>query len=241
MSDARSLPSELRASDPARWESELLDRVKEMSADDPLIGAKIGGRELAQRLIEAMATDHGVHVESLLCATGSLAGYSCQAAVRARNRAEGRNELAGFTEARTTDGQTFLFGDVLNRFLVEDELSIWSLAAGIAQACGCANLPDIDAIFRHAAESLGREDFGVPRLPEDHPVHELPRTYLERLWPQVSPLIERFCPDPDHRPTLLGVAIQDLLKQTKEALDPCLALHVIMESAIPMSKVNLGS
>jgi hypothetical protein len=81
--------SGLRTSDPARWEAQLLERVKEMAPSDPLIGAKVGGKELAARLIEAMKTDRGVHAESLMCAAGALAGYSCQAAVRAINRSQG--------------------------------------------------------------------------------------------------------------------------------------------------------
>jgi hypothetical protein len=211
-----------------------------MSARDPLAGAKLGGAELAERLIAGMAKDGGVHVESLMCAAGALAGYSCQAALRAQNRAEGRDELAQFTVAETTDGQRFFFGDALNKFLAEGKLSVWSLAAGGARGCGCSKMPDIEAIFAHVAESVGGEDFGVPRLPRDHPVHKLPRAYLEELWPRFAPMVERFCPDPVQRPALLGLALQELLSQTKQALDPCLALLVIMESAIPMSKVDLS-
>jgi hypothetical protein len=129
---------------------------------------------------------------------------------------------------------------MLNKFVAEDKLSVWSLAAAGAQDCGCAKFPDINAIFKHVAESVSSENFGIPRLPPDHPVHDLPRAYLERFWPQFSPMIERFCPSPDHRPALLGLAIQELLSQTKAVLDPCLALQIVMESAIPMSKVNIA-
>ena len=232
---------ELRAHDPERWEASLLERVKEMSPTDSLIGAKIGGKELATRLVDVMTVNQGVHVESLMCATGALAGYSCQAAVRAKNRAQGLDELAQLTVAQTSDGRTFLFGDLLNRYLAEGKLSVWSLAAGEAQNAGCANIFDIHAIFKHVAESLGTELFGVPRLPEDHPVHELPRAYLERLWPKFFPMVERFCPNPDHWPVLFGLALQELLLQTKSVLDPCLSLLVIMESAIPMSKVIMSA
>jgi len=233
-----AVASDLRRIDPERWEASLLDRVKEMSAEDPLIGAKIGGKELAHRLIDAMTDQRGVHVESLMCAAGALAGYSCQAALRAKNRAAGAYELAEFTEARTSDGQTFFSGDALNKYLAEDQLSIWSLAAGGAQACGCTNFPDVRAIFSHVAESIGKDHFGVPRVSPEHPVHELPRVYLERLWPRFRPMMERFCPEPTQRPALFGVAVQELLKQTKGALDSCIALQIVMESAIPMSKVN---
>jgi hypothetical protein len=232
--------SDLRATDAARWESELLKRVAEMSANDPLIGAKVGGKELAERIIKAMENERGVHVESLFCASGALAGYACQASLRAKNQAMQLNELAHFTEARTSDGRVFLFGDALNKFLAEHELSVWSLAAGRAQALGCTQFPDIGDIFRHVSESIGNETFGVPRLPPDHPVHELPQTYLERFWPIFSPMIERFCPNADHRPSLVGFAIQELLTQTKDALDASLALQIVMESAIPMSKVKVA-
>lgn len=233
--------SDLRASDSARWEAALLERVKEMTPNDPLIGAKVGGKELAPRLIEAMKDHRGVHVESLLCAAGALAGYSCQAAVRARNRALGIDECSGLTLAKASDGRTFLFGDPLNKYLAENELSVWGIAAGGAQDAGCTRILDISAIFKHVAASVGSSNFGVPRLPDGHPVHEHPPSYLERFWPRFAPMIARFCPNPDHWPILLGLALQELISQTRGALDPCVALQVVMESAVPMSKVSLNA
>ena len=89
-----TLPSVLRAADPERWEAELLQRVEERSGEDPLIGAKIGGKELAERMMAMMKTERGVHIESILGALGSLAGYSCQASVRALARSQGLDETA---------------------------------------------------------------------------------------------------------------------------------------------------
>ena len=222
----------LRATDPERWEASLLERVREMSPSDPLIGAKIGGKELASRLIEAMKSDHGVHVESLMCAAGALAGYSCQAAVRAKNRSQGIDEFAGLTVASTKDGKTFLFGDPINKYVAEGELSVWSIAAGGAQACGCTSFVDVNDIFAHVAKTVGAADFGVPRVPDGHPVHEQPFAYLVRLWPLFFPMINRFCPQPEHWSVAFSLSIQELLLQTKAALDPCVALRVVMESAI---------
>lgn len=227
------------ASVASHWESALLEQVKTMTPGDPLIGAKVGGKHLAALLIEAMKVDGGVHVESLMCAAGALAGYSCQAAVRAKNRARGQDEVALLAVVTTKDGQRLFFGDSLNRYLAEDQLSVWSLTAGGAQASGCDQLPDLAPIFRHTAECAGEPAFGVPRLPDGHPVHASPREYLDRLWPKFSSLVERFCPDPDHWPLLLGLAIQNLLSQTKGVLNPCISVQIVMESAIPMSKVEL--
>lgn len=231
----------LRSTDSARWEASLLDRIKEMSPNDPLIGAKIGGKELALRLLEQLKTDKGIHVESLMCAAGALAGYSCQATVRAKNRAQGLEELASLSVATTDDGRTFVFGDFLNKYLAESEMSVWSIAAGGAEACGCTQILDVNDIFLHVANTIGTSQFGVPRLPEGHPIHEQPQEYVTRLWPVLFPMVERFCPEPDHWPMLFGIAIQDLLFQTKGTLNPCVALRVVMETAVPMSKVPLSS
>ncbi len=58
----------------------IADRKKE----DPLIGVKIGAKEINHRIILALGkTDpKGAHVGSLLTILGSLAGYSCQMVAR---------------------------------------------------------------------------------------------------------------------------------------------------------------
>lgn len=234
---APSMTNARRSSDPARWEAALLERIKEMSPSDPQIAPKVCGKELAARLLEQLKTERGVHVESLMCAAGALAGYSCQATVRAKNKTQGLDELSSLSIATTDDGRQFLFGDLLNRYLAESDMSVWSIAAGGAEACGCAKRLDLDGIFIHVANNIGTPQFGIPRLPEGHPVHEQPQAYVTRLWPIMFPMVERLCPEPDHWPMAFGIAIQDLQFQTKGVLDPCIALTVLMESAIPMSKV----
>lgn len=237
-----SLSSTLRAANPELWEAELLQRVKEMCGKDPLIGAKIGGKELAQRMIVAMKTERGVHLESILGALGSLAGYACQASLREQARAQGLDETANFqVRAQGADGKVYFFGDALNKPLAEDPYSVWSLAAGGAQAAGCKKVPDIHEIFSHVASTIGGPEFGVPRLPPDHPIHGTPLHYVESFWPKLLPMISKFCPDPAQWPFLLGLAIQNIMSEGKGVLDPCLALKIVMECAIPMSKIELGA
>lgn len=212
-----------------------------MSGEDPLIGAKVGGKELAQRMMAEMKTERGVHIESILGALGSLAGYSCQASVRARALSQGLDETALFTHAECTDGKVYFFGDDLNRPLAEDQHSIWSIAAGGAQAAGCEDIPDPGDVFTHVANTVGSSEFGLPRLPPEHPLHDTPLNYVEAFWPKLFPMISKFCPNPEHWPTLLGLAIQDIMSQGRGVIDPCLALKIVMECAVPMSKVDLGA
>jgi hypothetical protein len=236
-----TLPSTLRTANPERWEAELLQRIAEMSGNDPLIGAKVGGKELAQQMLAAMRTERGVHLESTLGVLGSLAGYSCQASVRAIARAQGLDETANFMQAEGVDGKVYFFGDALNKPLAEDQYSVWGIAAGGAQAAGCRNIAEPDDVFAHVAATVGSPEFGLPRLSPEHPMHDTPLNYLEAFWPKFFPMISRFCPDPAHWPILLGLAIQDIMSQGKDVLDPCIALKIVMECAVPMSKVDRGA
>ena len=94
-------------------------------------------------------------------------------------------------------------------------------------------------MFRHTAAVLGSESFGVPRLPAAHPVQAMPLEYADRLWPQVRPVLAEFAGEPRLWPVAAGLAIQDLMAQTRGQLPPEVAARIVMESAIPVSKVPI--
>ncbi len=217
----------------------LLRAVEAQRKTDPYIGAKIGGKEVLHRLMSAFKNERGVHVESVLSALGALAGYACQADLRARALAAGQPEKAVFMVVETAKGQRYFFGDALNRLLVEEPISVWGLAAGAAQHLGCSPLPDVQEMFAHVAKTVGEADFGVPRIPEDHRPSDLPAGYLKTLWPALLPVLKTFCKSPAEWPLLYASAIQNLMEMAKDVLGPELALRIVMESAIPMSKVDL--
>jgi hypothetical protein len=114
-------------------EEALLHQIAERSKIDPLIGAKIGSKEKTQRLLAGMKTERGVHIESLLCALGAIAGYACQASVRALALSRGMVETGLLVSVATKDGKTYCFGDELNKPLAESKYSVWGLSAGAAQ------------------------------------------------------------------------------------------------------------
>jgi hypothetical protein len=132
----------------------LLRQIAARSKSDPLIGAKIGSKEITQRLVAAMKTERGVHIESLLCAVGSLAGYSCQAAMRAQVVAHALPGSGVLTSVEAKDGTTYFFGDYLNKPLVESQYSVWSIAGGGAQQAGCTKLLDVSEIFEGVRNSV---------------------------------------------------------------------------------------
>nr|WP_315469192.1 hypothetical protein [uncultured Undibacterium sp.] len=209
---------------------------------DPLFAVKKAGKEIASKLFMAMSTEKGIHLESLLSALGALAGYACQVSVREdfvvrQGRAE--NDVFILVHSKQ-NSDTYYFGDLLNRPLAESRYSVWSLASGATQKLGLQELIDLHDIFKHVTATLGTVDFGVPRIADEHKAKEIPLNYVSFLWPQLFPLAQNFCPNPTDWPIIFGVAIQEILFASKDLIAPNLALTIVMESAVPMSKIYLS-
>jgi hypothetical protein len=232
------------------WFDRLLGRRKPLPNDKPrtqdlpadaFTGARKASREVLGLVMSALRDQRGIHLESLFCALGALAGRACQESVRARALAEGRPADALFEIVTTSGGQAYYFGDALNQPLAEDRVSLWSLVAGAAAHDGARQLPDLNDIFAHNARVLGGEQFGVPRLPPEHPVQGRPIDYASKLWPSVRPVVAEFAGEPRMWPVSIGLAIQELMAQTRGNLPPEIVARIVMESAIPVSKIPAGS
>ena len=234
------------APEPVKTHAEMVDdalqnALREREHTNPMAGAQVGAKEIYQQLLGGMADEKGVHTESLLCALGALAGYACQASLRAQAVAANMAETAAFQVVKTTDGKQYFFGDPLNNLLANSQFSVWALAGGAAQHNGATVLPDLHEIFEHTASTVGDDGFGIPRVPENHSACDLPINFLKIIWPELFPTIKRFCPDPAGWPVLYGFAIQEAMDASKAVIDPATALKIVMESAVPMSKVDLPS
>jgi hypothetical protein len=217
----------------------LFEALRVRRATEPLVGARLGAEEISQGLLQALSDGRGVHGESLLAVVGGLAGQAAQASLRACALAEGRPEMADFQVVRTTDGDTFLIGEPLTRVLAGGEFSLWSLAAAAALQQGCQALPDPAELFGHAIDTLGSEAFGVARVPTQHQPSPAALQSLPALWPAVLPTVRRFCADPAEWPVLFALLAQQTITLTKDVIDPCLALVLVMETATAQAKVPL--
>ncbi|MBM3603097.1 MAG: hypothetical protein FJX22_04910 [Alphaproteobacteria bacterium] len=223
----------------------MLHAIREKSTEDPLIGAKIGAKEILNMFLQSMKEDKGVHVESLLCALGSLGGIATQASIRAQNISNSLPETASLSCAESNNGSKFYFGDDLNHVLAGDPYSVLSLAAAEAEFIGAKDISKnyisiVKELLVYSTETMGGEKYGIPRLPQNHMPASNPIEYA-KLWPVIKPKIELFCPNPSHWPVLFGLAIQKTLDESKDVVDTAIALQIVMESAVPMSKIDLDS
>src|SRR3989344_4962863 len=172
----------------------LVDAVRARSKEDPFVGAKVGAKEVFQRVLVGLK-----------------------------------------------DAKGYYFGDPLNNLLAGDQHSVWSVVGGAAQHAGASEFPDLNEIFQHTSTVLGSDQFGVPRMPDGKNAGDLPASYLKALWPHLFPTVKLLCPDPARWPLLFGLAVQEAVYAGKEAIDPGVAFRIVMESAVPMSKIDLSS
>jgi hypothetical protein len=223
--------------DTTKWAA-LKSAIEAQKKTDPLVGLKIGAKEINQRLINGLKNEKGVHIESFLTVLGALAGFSCQMSVREEMKAGMKPGQQGFVIADGADGKKYYFGDALNKPLAEDKYSIWSVAAGTTQKLG-APAPDVTDIFKHVAATVGGGSFGVPRTPNGNSAGDLPVNYLKVIWPNIFPVVTRFCDRPSEWPVLFAIAVGEALTMGKDIVNPGMGAAIVMESAIPMSKIDL--
>lgn len=239
--EVEALMANLDRDSAASREAAIISGILKAEEERPLSAAAFAAKEVSHHVLAVLKNERGVHAETAFAVLGALAGYACQAAVRAQHAATGGTTPLPLNDALIADGRHFFFGDALNRPLAETKLSVWSLAAGAAQQAGCKALPDISEIFGHVSKNLGSPQFGVPRVPEQNrPGVTIDQT-LKALWPKLQPLVQKVCLDPMHWPIAYSLAIQELFQSTKGLLDPGIALSIVMETAIPSSKIDLGS
>jgi hypothetical protein len=206
---------------------------------DPYLGAKSAGREVYLQVRGTFDLgDSRLHARSLLCALGAIAGRACQASVRAQSLAAGKEPDAPFRVIVGEDGRTYLSGDALVRALAEDRMSVWNLAAAAARHHGARSLPDLEEIFEYNARIVGTQKFGLPRLSPEHSVSGLPAEFAGRLWPAVEGVV-RMTGDPKLWPIAAGLAVQEAIAATRDLVAPEIAVKIVMESAIPVSRMPI--
>jgi hypothetical protein len=195
---------------------------------------------IADWLMRELKDQRGIHCETLLTVIGALAGYAAQQALWEGMVKPGKLAIAqAFRVVETPSGATYFFGDTLDSLLISMEpkhVSVWKIVAGGVLATGGEHLPNVNDLLRHSAATAGTSAFGLPRLPDDHLPSILPRAALERFWPDARMLLA--LSEPLQWPLLMAHAAQKLMLAMKGSIAPDLAVKIVMEAAVPMSRVD---
>jgi hypothetical protein len=210
------------------------------------IDAEVLDSEPAHLLSNLYATEYPPHsllserspVPSMLNALGACAGFAAQVAVwRELVLPTKRNPGEFFIYAITKSRETFFFGEAINLFLfstMPDRVSFLSLAT--VALSDASELFDIGELASHVSWTLGTQGFGRPRVPPSVKLPELPRGALTRTWSKAAHVLRDI--PPAEWPALLGAAAYNIIRANQKLLPPPLALRVLLEAAVPMSKLN---
>jgi hypothetical protein len=241
---------------PRTWQSEraqFLDHPDVLTKARVLLksgiagtGKKYDAAEVAGNIVELVFGEtrdsRGVHCETALTTLGALGGFAVQMGIREEFVKSGKiTNAKAFTTVKTKDGSTFFFGDLLNEGLWtsrQGQYSVWTMVCGAAHHLGATSLPDLKEIFAHVASSVGADNFGIPRLPSQNMPRHLPIELLNKFWNPVRIHLVTSVSSPGQWPLVLGLAAQQAIVKTKDVIAPGLAARIVMEAAVPMSKVD---
>jgi hypothetical protein len=206
-------------------------------------------RELIDWLQNELRRGRETQQEAVLCALGALAGYAAQQAIREALVKTGKLTLdQAFAVIETRSGEVFFFGELLNAVIVAKDggrhnggngaghASIWKIVSESGFEAGAINLPDVTDVIKHCAATVGRDEFGIPRVPDVHMPNILPREAVSRFWPAARRKLAG--KEPMSWPLQLALAARSLIISLKHTLRPDIAVQIVMESAVPMSKID---
>lgn len=186
--------------------------------------------------------------EAVLCALGALAGYAAQQAIRETLVKPGKLTLdQAFVVIETRSGEVFFFGDLLNEVIVDKHgvqggardqghASIWKIVSDGGYEAGAINLPDVADMIKYCAATVGHEDFGIPRVADVHMPELLPREAVSRFWAAARRKLAGT--EPMSWPLHLAMAARTLIVALKDTIRPDIAVQIVMEAAVPMSKID---
>jgi hypothetical protein len=202
------------------------------------------GRTLAAILMAAQIRRGGqIHPETILTEIGALAGFAAQMSIRKSviepQKLDPDNILV---DVATKNGEKYYFSDLLNWIVFENvtqpPFSIWAYVSAAVPDGLRPLLPDLSDIVSHAARMVGTRSYGVPRLPLAHMPQLLPRAALNEHWRAVQQELVASARDPAEWPYDLAWAAQWQMITSRDTLALPLAATIVMEAAIPMSKVD---
>jgi hypothetical protein len=202
------------------------------------------GRSIAAVLMARQIRQGGqIHAETVLTEIGALAGFAAQMSIRKGViEPQGLEPNALLVEIVTKNDEKYYFSDLLNWILFENldapPYSIWAYVRDAVPERSKDLLPDVPEIVGRAARTIGTTQFGVPHVPAAHMPQTTARAALQANWRAVQRELVVTGRDPSDWPYDLASAAQWQMLTSRERLPPPVAARIVMEAAIPMSKID---
>lgn len=160
-----------------------------------------GADRVAAMLMGTLRGPQGVDLKFPLLYASGLAGYACRQAVKA---------LGGHVAVITTkDDKTYYYGEAVNKYLMEDHLSVLSFVNAVS------NLKEeqVAGIAVEMTNSLGSDRFNIWGMT---PESVYPK--IKECWDGIyNNMTANYCKDPSEWPMLFGITTQMIILKAIEA------------------------
>ena len=171
-------------------------------------------------------TPNGIDIRRALIFTAALAGHACHQAVKA--------DKGSFAVVTTKDGKCFYFGDDLNRYLLEDRLSVVNFILAVSDI----SQDDVLAIVAGFANQVGAEDITVCGYGPKS-LYEQVNSCWEGIFVNMT---SQYCKTPPEWPILYSIVLQNIMLMAFDAGAPKDEVgKIAIESAVAVSKMDKDS
>lgn len=224
----------------------MIEVINKQEAANPLIRAQITSKDITNATINMLRDEKGVRIETALGILGALAGAACAYAMLDAVARGQKPEAPEIVIAQLKTGERLMFGDYINRKLVEGEkaggqvLSLWHLFAGIAQHhMGQAPKIDLEEVFKRVAQQVGTDDFGKVNVPADNMPGDLPQNFVAALFPKYLDVLARYNLPSEQYWLAIGLSAQEIIGMGKDTADITMLTRLTFECAVYASKIDM--
>ncbi len=246
----RNIPAKIPPQPIADREADIsskLRMIEDHEKDDPLIRLRITGQDITAKILEMTQGSNGINMEDAMGILGALAGFSTSYAMMTKVVAgDLEAEAPEVVIARLKSGGNVMFGDFINRKLIEGEehagetLSLLHVVYGKAKLMGDVDPWDADELFARVARSVGTAEFGIPDIAAEHQPGGALQKFVTYLFPRFQPILEGYELPTDHYHLAFAISAQEVMEMGKDVLPPRISAKLFMECAVPMSCLDPG-
>lgn len=171
-------------------------------------------------------TPNGIDMRRALIFTAALAGHACQQAVKA--------DKGSFAVVTTEDGKRLYFGDDLNRYILEDRLSVVNFILAVSDI----SQDDVLTIVADFAKLIGNKNLTVCGY-DPKSLYEQVNSCWEGIFVNMT---SQYCKSPKEWPILYGIVLQNIMLTAIDAGAPKDEVgKIAVEYAVAISKMDKGS
>lgn len=204
-----------------------------------MIQVQVLAYDLAEAMHQQLASQGAAHWPTVLAAAGALAGYSCQAGVAALARLHGLAPEQALRVQTLADGRRYSRSASVDRLLLEDHPSLWSVLSAAARQQGvrAEQQPNIGQLYSYVSSTLGTSSFGVMRIEQAWLPLQSVQHWPAGFWPECHARLHQAGVAPQHWHVVFALVAYQLMGQASGWVPAQIALQILMESALPASRL----